>query len=234
MTLSNKDRDRLRRILGSKFPKSDEAAIAFFDCVEAAVRTYQFEASMVGLVGASQKEFRADCRRVARHAEALLRILKQDSAFPVLIALEMFPTHFRRGRSQKERWQGAIGRVRARKAGLANVRKHLEMLGAAAMRGAEASPAWGENRGRGRPGGLSAAQTRLAVRCCEALQLVNVSPRLTISKRKGVTKGNEAEYPALLRWALEKAGRRTKANRTVTGDVSGIAKAGLDEFKGRL
>lgn len=234
MAISTKDRNSLRRLLGSKFPKSDEAANDFFSRVEAAVLTYQWKALQVGSASSSPKEFRADCRRVARHAEALLRLLNQDGAFPVLIAMELSSQPFRRGQSRQEQTRYAIERVRARKAVLSGVRESLTMLNAAAMRGAEAPVAWGENRGRGRPAGLSAAQVRLAVECCEALQSVDVRPRLTMSKRIGEAKGNEAEYPSLLRWALEKAGRRTKANRAVTGDVSGIAQAGLDKFKARL
>lgn len=235
MALSTKDRDSLRQLLGSKFPKSDEAAKDFLGRVETAILAYRWEASTVGSVASSQKEFRADCRHVVRHTETLLRLLNQDGTFPVLIALELSPKPLRRGQGREEQVRYSIERVRARKAVLAGVREALTMLNAAARSGADAPVAWGENRGRGRPAGLAAAQVRLAVECCKALQSVGVRPRLTISKRIGEARANEAEYPCLLRWALEKAGRRTKAtNRHVTGDVSGIAQAGLDEFRVRL
>ena len=233
MALPLEDRASLRSLLAARFPKADDMANAFFMRMETAILDYAVRAAYVESIPGSDREFRADCLSVAKHADALLRLLDGDGAFPNLLALEITPTRLVSKRNSALQMQHVREQAKLRKSTLAGVQESLRKLSAAAKRGVEEPFGWGTKRDRGRPRGLSDVQIRLAVDCCEALQSINVRPVISRSKRERWVKDREAEYPALLRWALMKAGRRTASGKVVIGDVNGIALKGLKLFEAR-
>jgi hypothetical protein len=248
MTLKQGDRANLRRLLRRKLPDGDEAAEAFFRRLDDAVHAYRVQANYLASGPEAQRDSKRKWRHVVKHTDALLRLLDSKDTFYFLIGVEMSPPRFQRvgapssrplGVDAKMRDAGALALhahhgLRVRKELVNDLRQCLRSLHVAAKRAAERKGGIGENRGPGRPRGLSEFQARLAVECCEALQVINVTPRLTISKRNGKTGGNDGEFPRLLRWALAKAERRTKdGTRLLVGDVAGIAKEGLKAFRAR-
>lgn len=234
MALSPDDQANLRKLLGARFPKSDDVARDFFSRIEYAVNDYRLLSSLFTSATASDKKIDAECRRVVKHAEVLVRFLDGDGAFPKLIALELLPTRMIRERDPLVRLQHLREQEKVRRAALADIQASLKRLTAATKGLLEAPGLWGKQRGRGRRPGLLALQVKLAAECCEALHSIKVRPQLSVSKRERWVKDREAEYPKLLKWALVKAGRRTTTGRHVTGDVPGIALDGLKLFEASL
>ena len=231
MAFSPDERAELRAVIGKKFPRSSDAGERFFTCIEEAVVSYELMAAYIGSVAGSEKEFEAGCRKVAKHADALLRLLDGGGSFPRLIALELSATPLRRFGSPVGQAKYIRQRAKIREATLDHLRESLVKLNVAANRGLALSGSWGKKRGRGRPPGLSDVQIKLAVECCRALQSIDVQPTLSESKRERWVKDQAAEYPALLRWSLKRAARRTESGRTVIGDVNRIALEGLQMYE---
>ena len=108
MALPLEDRASLRSLLAAKFPKADDMANAFFMRMETAILDYAVRAAYVESIPGSDREFRANCLSVAKHADALVRLLDGDGAFPNLLALEITPTRLVRKRNSALQMQDEL------------------------------------------------------------------------------------------------------------------------------